>query len=67
MRESRTREFETATRWGVVAIAMLAAVIAAGHVGKLPLALLIRTEFSLHIVAAGWALLVRRQKNPVAG
>jgi hypothetical protein len=39
MRESRTRETEMATRWGVVVAAILAAVIAAGHVGKLPPAL----------------------------
>lgn len=44
-----------ATRWGVVVIAMLATVIAAGHVGKLPPALPgIRAEFGLDIVAAGW-------------
>jgi predicted MFS family arabinose efflux permease len=49
------RKTEIATRWGVVVIAMLAAVIAAGHVGKLPPALPgIRAELGLDIVAAGW-------------
>ncbi len=49
------RKTEIATRWGVVVIAMLAAVIAAGHVGKLPPALPgIRPELGLDIVAAGW-------------
>jgi predicted MFS family arabinose efflux permease len=51
----RTRKTEVATRWGVVVFAMLAAVIAAGHVGKLPPALpSIRTELGLDIVAASW-------------
>lgn len=51
----RSRKTKIATRWGVVVIAMLAAVIAAGHVGKLPPALpSIRAEFGLNIVAAGW-------------
>jgi MFS family permease len=50
-----SRETKIVTRWGVVVIAMLAAVIAAGHVGKLPPALpSIRAEFGLNIVAAGW-------------
>src|SRR5947207_2977099 len=54
MGEAPTRETKTATRWGIVAIAMLAAVIAAGHVGKLPPALpSIRAEFGLDIVATG--------------
>src|SRR5262245_34476638 len=46
---------ELMTRPGVVAVALLAGVLAAGHVGKLPLALpSIRTELHLDIVAAGW-------------
>ena len=49
------RKTEIVTRWGVAVIAMLAAVIAAGHVGKLPPALpSIRAELGLDIVAAGW-------------
>src|SRR5436853_3785383 len=55
MGKSRTHEAETSTRRGVVAIAMLAAVTAAGHVGKLPPALpSIRAEFGLDIITAGW-------------
>ena len=46
---------ESATDWTVVAIAMLIAVVAGGHVGKLPPALpLIRADLDLDIVAAGW-------------
>lgn len=48
-------EGETATRWRVVGIAMLVAVIAAGHIGKLPPALpSIRIDLGLDIVSAGW-------------
>lgn len=51
----KARTCKTEMRRGVVAIAMLAAVIAAGDVGKLPPALpLTRAEFGLHIVTAGW-------------
>ena len=43
------------SRPGVVAVALLAGVLAAGHVGKLPLALpSIRAELHLDLVAAGW-------------
>jgi MFS transporter, DHA1 family, inner membrane transport protein len=43
------------TRWGVVATALLAGIIAAGHVGKLPPALpSIRAELGLNIVTASW-------------
>jgi cyanate permease len=46
---------EPATDWLVVAVAMLIAVVAAGHVGKLPPALpLIRADLDMDIVAAGW-------------
>lgn len=46
---------ETATRWRVVGMAMLVAVIAAGHIGKLPPALpTIRVDLGLDIVSAGW-------------
>jgi predicted MFS family arabinose efflux permease len=43
------------TRPGVVAIALLAGILAAGHVGKLPPALpSIRAEIGLDIATAGW-------------
>lgn len=46
---------ETKTRWGVVVAALVAGMIAAGHVGKLPSALpLMRAELGLDILTAGW-------------
>ncbi|MGH7881046.1 MAG: MFS transporter, partial [Candidatus Binataceae bacterium] len=46
---------QAVTRWGIVAAAMFAGIIAAGHVGKLPPALpSIRAEFGLSLVSAGW-------------
>jgi CP family cyanate transporter-like MFS transporter len=51
----RSTTGELTTRPGVVGVALLAGVLAAGHVGKLPLALpAIRTELHLDLVAAGW-------------
>lgn len=45
------------TRWAVVAIAVLAGVVAAFHVGKAPPALpAIRGELGLGLVAAGWVV-----------
>jgi predicted MFS family arabinose efflux permease len=42
-------------RWGAVAIALIAGIIAAGHVGKLPPALpSIRADLGMDIVTAGW-------------
>ncbi len=43
------------TRWGTVVVALVAGIIAAGHVGKLPPALpMLRAELSLDLVAASW-------------
>ena len=43
------------TRWSTVVIALVAGIIAAGHVGKLPPALpMLRTELGLDLVAASW-------------
>jgi predicted MFS family arabinose efflux permease len=55
MAHARPRDAVKTTQWGVVAIAILAAVIAAGHVGKLPPALpSIRADLGLSIVGGGW-------------
>ena len=46
---------EPRTRWSTVVIALVAGIIAAGHVGKLPPALpMLRTELGLDLVAASW-------------
>ena len=46
---------EPRTRWGTVVIALVAGIIAAGHVGKLPPALpMLRAELGLDLVAASW-------------
>ncbi len=43
------------SRWGVVAIAVLAGIIAAGHVGKLPPLLpMIREDLGIGMVFGGW-------------
>jgi predicted MFS family arabinose efflux permease len=53
--EDTSTAHEPTTDWLVVAVAMLVAVVAAGHVGKLPPALpLIRADLDLDIVTAGW-------------
>lgn len=57
-----------AARHGVVAIALVAGVIAAGHVGKLPPALpSIRAELGLDIVTAGWLASLFSVTGVVAG
>ena len=55
IRDGQSATGELITRPGVIAVALLAGVLAAGHVGKLPLALpSIRTELGLDLVTAGW-------------
>jgi predicted MFS family arabinose efflux permease len=55
MQTTQATESKLATRWSAIAIALLAGVIAAGHVGKLPPALpLIRSDLAIGIVTAGW-------------
>lgn len=45
------------TRWGHVAIAVLAGIAAALHVGKVPPAIpLLRSELGMDLVAAGWLM-----------
>ena len=55
MEATQTSRSIVAPHWGVVAVALIAGVIAAGHVGKLPPALpSIRAELGMDIVTAGW-------------
>ncbi len=55
MHTTHSTASQPVTRWSAVAVALLAGVIAAGHVGKLPPALpAIRAELALDIVTAGW-------------
>ena len=43
------------TRWGLVAVAVIAGMVGAAHVGKLPPALPgIRTELELSLIVGGW-------------
>jgi len=45
------------TRWGVVAIAILAGIVASMQVGKVPPAIgVIRTDLALGLVTAGWVV-----------
>ena len=47
----------TTTRWGIVALAITAGIIAAMQIGKLPPAVgALRVELSLGLVAAGWII-----------
>jgi predicted MFS family arabinose efflux permease len=55
MQTAQTTASKTTTQWSAIAMALLAGVIAAGHVGKLPPALpAIRSELAVGMVTAGW-------------
>jgi len=52
---SKTPDSINGTRWGIIAIAVAAGVVAAIQVGKVPPVLMaIRQELGLSLVAAGW-------------
>jgi hypothetical protein len=54
MRQADIRA-DSKTRWGIVAIALVAGLIAAAYVGKLPPALpAIRAELGLDLISAGY-------------
>lgn len=56
------------TRWGIVWMAVIAGVIAAAHVGKLPPALpAIRADLGLGLVAGGWIVSVFSVTGMAAG
>lgn len=56
------------TRWGRVAIAVLGGIAAAFHIGKVPAALpMLRTEFALDLVAAGWLMALVSGLGAVSG
>jgi DHA1 family inner membrane transport protein len=55
MRPAGQRADDQTTQWGVVGGALMAGLIAAGHVGKLPPALpAIRADLDLDLMTAGW-------------
>jgi len=52
---TRAAETEPRTRWGIVTLAILAGVVAAIQVGKVPPALpILRAELGIGLITAGW-------------
>lgn len=56
------------TQWRVVAVALVAAMVAASHIGKMPAAVPeIRADLGLGMVAAGWAVSMFNALGAVVG